>query len=289
MDIICKNASFITCDISISQIINKYHIGRIIDNNFYINPYEAVYLYIKNKIKPLNLNGLEDIMERLFDDDVYLYYVYEILKNKGYYIKREKNKFYFKRESKEKYDLPVILIKENEVINFSDIYNELPSIFITVDEEKSVTYFYADYIDPYGCVNEEINIKNVEKINNVYYTRDNTPEWFGENFHMIKILNDFEADYITKTIKSNEDLLYNDLINRKFIVKSGFKYGQNFRVYRKSMNEHAEYLVSFIDSEEWYKISRAIRLSISVRKKTIFSGFINKEIKYIKIERLRDI
>lgn len=289
MDIICKNSKFINLDMSISQIINKYHTGKIIDNNFYISPCEAIYLYIKGKIKPENLNGLKEIIEKLFNDDIYLYYVYEILKNKGYYVKREKNKFYFKRKSKDKYDIPVILIKEIDVINFSEIYNELPAIFITVDEEKSVTYFYANYIEPEGYVNDEINIKNIEKIENVYYTPDETPEWFGENFHNIKILNNFEANYVLKTIKNNEDLLYNDLIKRKFIVKSGFKYGQNFRVYEKSMNEHAEYLVSFIDSEEWYKISRAIRLSISVRKKTIFAGFINNEIKYINIERLRDI
>ncbi len=289
MDIICKNARFVACNISTSQIINKYHIGKIVDNNFYITPCDAIYLYVKGKIKPLDLNGLKDIMEKLFDDDIYLYYVYEILKNKGYYVKNEGNKFYFKRKSKEKYGVHVILVRENEVINFSQVYNELPAIFITVDEEKSVTYFHADYIDPYGHVNDEINVKNVEKIDNVYYTPDEAPEWFGESFHRIKILNDFEANYVTNTMKSNEDLLYNDLIKRKFIVKSGFKYGQHFRIYAKSMNDHAEYLVSFIDSEEWYKISRAIRLSISVRKETIFSGFINGTVRYIKIERLKDI
>ena len=44
-----------------------------------------------------------------------------------------------------------------------------------------------------------------------------------------------------------------------------------------------------VKREEWYKISRAIRLSTSVRKKTLVAGFIDGELKYIDIERLRDI
>jgi tRNA splicing endonuclease len=54
------------------------------------------------------------------------------------------------------------------------------------------------------------------------------------------------------------------------------------------MKDHAEYLVSLMTTEKWYKISRAIRLSASVRKKSIIAGFIGTDLKYIDIERLKD-
>ena len=117
----------------------------------------------------------------------------------------------------------------------------------------------------------------------------NCPEWFGVNFHGKKLLNDYEIKYLNKDIKNPLDKIYKDLIERGFIVKSGFKYGSNFRVYKNSMDEHSEYLVSYMEKDLWYVIARAVRLASNVRKKLIIAGIIENKPLYIKIERLRDI
>lgn len=273
-----------------SQIINKYHVGKMIGGNFFLTPYEALFLYLKGKISPEESDELVFFFNSVLDDDIYTYLAYETLKNRGYYIKKVGHKFYYKKIKNEKYGSPIILKRETDKISFNDLYNELPAIFITLDEERGVTFFSGQSIDPHGTIiNENLENVNVNKAGNVHYIDGSAPPWFGEPFHNIKLLNEFETNYLTHSVKSDEDVLYQDLLHRNFIVKSGFKYGEHFRIYTKSMDEHAEYLVTFIEDEEWYKISRAIRLSISVRKKILFSGYCNGELRYIEINRLKDV
>lgn len=84
--------------------------------------------------------------------------------------------------------------------------------------------------------------------------------------------------------------VYKDLRDRTYIVKTGFKYGCHFRVYRKSIEEHAEYLVHVmvhngsITSDD---IIRQVRLSHSV-KKTMVLALLDEEndINYYTMERI---
>jgi len=287
MDIICKNTHFKLSGMDVSQIINKYHVGKLKGDTLFLDPCEAIYLYIKGKIMPKAEMTTLQVISSIFDDDLYIYYIYSILKGKGLIVKREGNKFYY-RKLGEEFGTPVILIKEGELTNFSWLYENLPAIFITVDEEKSITYFKADAIEPHGNAYSSISADRIGKLNNISYVINSYPEWFGQEFAGVKILNEYEANYILGELKTDEDKLYSDLIKRHFIVKSGFKYGQNFRIYSNSMEDHAEYLVSLMTAEKWYKISRAIRLSASVRKKPLIAGFIGTDLKYIEIERLKD-
>ena len=288
MDIICKNIHFQLSNMNVPQIINKYHAGKLEGDTLFLDPCESIYLYMKGKIVPETKMNMADLINSVFNEDLYIYYVYSVLKSKGFIVKRDGYRFFYRRPG-EQYNIPVILIKEGEVTDFSWLYENLPAIFITIDEEKSITYFRADFIDPEGNADSNISVRKLGKLNNIYYTTNARPEWFGQEFMGVKILNQFEANYVLGEPGTEEDQLYSDLVKRHFIVKSGFKYGQNFRIYSDSMENHAEFLVSLMKREEWYKISRAIRLSTSVRKKTLVAGFIDGELKYIDIERLRDI
>jgi tRNA-intron endonuclease len=85
--------------------------------------------------------------------------------------------------------------------------------------------------------------------------------------------------------------VYNDLKNRRFIVKTGYKYGAHFRVYTKQIGmAHADYLVHAIEEEfkgTWADMSRAVRLAHSVNKEFVFAKINRKSIDYIKLGRLR--
>jgi tRNA-intron endonuclease len=288
MDVVCNNIHFQLHGMDVSQIINKYHTGKVKDGILFLDPCESIYLYMKGKIMPEPGMTMANLIRSVYTGDLFAYYVYSILKNRGFIVKREGNKFYYKRAGEE-YTIPVIMIKEGELTEFSWLYENTPAIFMAVDEENSITYFKADYIDPMGNADSNVSVKKLEKLNNIYYATSCRPEWFGQDFMGVKILNKFESNYILGESNTPEDILYSDLLKRKFIVKSGFKYGQNFRIYMDSMNNHAEFLVSLMGKEKWYKISRAIRLSASVRKKTLIAGFINGQLKYIDIKRLKDL
>ncbi|MBN1785615.1 MAG: tRNA-intron lyase [Candidatus Methanofastidiosa archaeon] len=68
--------------------------------------------------------------------------------------------------------------------------------------------------------------------------------------------------------------VYKDLRDRGYIVKTGFKYGCHFRVYRNTVEEHAEYLVhSYVEhgSMEVDEIIKQARLAHSVKKKLVIA------------------
>lgn len=97
-----------------------------------------------------------------------------------------------------------------------------------------------------------------------------------------------------KEIQSDFDICiaaYEDLRQRGFLPKTGFKYGTHFRVYDGDLNEqHARYLVHAIPENfecTWPEISRAVRLAHSVRKQMIFARIGRNKIRYVQIARVR--
>jgi tRNA-intron endonuclease len=101
--------------------------------------------------------------------------------------------------------------------------------------------------------------------------------------HFTKFDKDFPRKY----------LVFRDLKNRGFCVKTGFKFGSHYRVYargEKPGSGHAVWLIHCIPEEfvcDFSDISRAVRLAQNVRKKMIYA-VLDKEgdITYYKIERM---
>ncbi|MDD2665684.1 MAG: tRNA-intron lyase [Methanocellales archaeon] len=88
--------------------------------------------------------------------------------------------------------------------------------------------------------------------------------------------------------------IYEDMRNKGMVVKTGFKFGSHFRVYKKiepmKRLQHSEYLVHAIPEDHIFllpEMSRAIRLAQSVRKQMIFAYIKDKKVKYIDIGRAK--
>ncbi|MDY6930331.1 MAG: tRNA-intron lyase, partial [Halobacteriota archaeon] len=84
--------------------------------------------------------------------------------------------------------------------------------------------------------------------------------------------------------------VYEDLRKRGLSVKTGFKFGTHFRVYDGMKDTHSRFLVHAIPAEHVFSLqemSRAIRLSHSVRKKMVFAYDLNHNIGYIGIGRVK--
>lgn len=83
--------------------------------------------------------------------------------------------------------------------------------------------------------------------------------------------------------------VYSDLRDRGYIVKTGFKYGCHFRVYRNSIEDHAEYLVHAFFEKKKIGIQTLMahaRLSHSVRKKMVFALVDDEhDVSYLTVER----
>lgn len=85
--------------------------------------------------------------------------------------------------------------------------------------------------------------------------------------------------------------VYRDLKERGLLVKTGFKFGADFRVYTTVPDTaHAEFLIHVVPegfTSVWAEISRAVRLAHTVNKEFIFAVISRKAIVYIRLGRLR--
>ncbi len=107
-------------------------------------------------------------------------------------------------------------------------------------------------------------------------------------------LQDFMAR--ARAIESDFDQkysVYRDLRDRGMVVKTGFKFGTHFRVYKQvqclEKVPHSEYLVHTLPADHIFLppvLSRAVRLAHSVRKQMVFA-YPGKDVRYLEIKRLK--
>ena len=85
--------------------------------------------------------------------------------------------------------------------------------------------------------------------------------------------------------------VYSDLRDRGMVVKSGFKYGNHFRVYTSSPDDcHARYLVHAIGDgviRTWAEVSKTVRLSGGVKKEILFGKVVRKGVQYLEFQWFR--
>lgn len=101
---------------------------------------------------------------------------------------------------------------------------------------------------------------------------------------------------LLRRMEDEESLLkykvYQDLRQRGYIVKTGFKFGAHFRVYDRGegMKKHSRYLVHAVrerDTMAFPELARAVRLAHSVKKAMVFAVMDEEgDITYYKIERM---
>jgi len=88
--------------------------------------------------------------------------------------------------------------------------------------------------------------------------------------------------------------VYRDLREKDLVVKTGFKFGSHFRVYKQVESPekvpHSEYLVHAVAEDYLFHlpvVSRAVRLAHSVRKQMIFAYGMEGDVRYLEIRRLK--
>lgn len=282
-----------------SYLQNRYKLGRIQQGRLLLNRLEATYLFLKGKILPENtlLNRFDKFLERMEMDSrlIDIYIVYSMLKNRGFYVKMENDSLFYRRSPRVEYRGPVMVIRESGEIDFRDMVENGSCIYAAIDDDNDVTVFISEIWDGSGenVFQYPDNPDMLENDGLVAIKALQVPEWFGAEFGEYRLLNRLEANLLAgqgKVAESDEtQRIYNDLIGRNFIVKTGFKYGSNFRIYSRAIEDHADFLVHVIGGrEQWYKISRAVRVAQGVKKEMIFSGLVDDSLAYVGIRRVRD-
>ena len=282
-------------------IINKMKLGHISGKKLILDEYECLYLYLKKVISPLDkiLNSTAGILSVVVDDEGFLdrFMVYTFLKSKGLFVNVIDRTFFWDNNSRRPTNGPLIVIKEDQKMSFKDLLENSGHVYAAIDDDYGITLFTSEIVELRGNVGTpDFNGIHVEHINGTNIVSERKlPDWFGNRFSDLKILNKFEAALLSGGDDEKRALgsvtlgAFSDIAQRGFIVRSGFKYGANFRLYSRSMDDHAEFLLHVIEEpEEWYKISRAVRVAQGVRKTMVFAGDVGGKILYIKINRVKD-
>lgn len=107
------------------------------------------------------------------------------------------------------------------------------------------------------------------------------------------------SEFVEQAVMVEKDFpkkfaVYQDLRGSGMVVKTGYKFGSHYRVYKKIDPQkgmlHSEFLIHAIDSDHIFnlsQLSRAVRLAHSVKKQMIFAWASGDGIAYLEISRIK--
>ncbi|MGB9929724.1 MAG: tRNA-intron lyase [Methanosarcina sp.] len=224
--------------------------------------------------------------------------------------------------------LPVKLLQES-VVSAENVHKQL--ILAVVDEESDLTFYEVktyspkgDMPEPYPAVKtdatfleDRVIVWNPQASENLYsrgfYGKMLDSErlqlslveslyLFSEGVLEIRDRKgralSFE-EFVEKASQIESSFLrkylaYKNLRNSGHVVKTGFKFGTNFRVYKKVETiekiPHSEYLVNVIPADFEFRLpvlSGAVRLANSVRKTMLFAIDKGNTVEYLDISRIK--
>jgi len=295
---ICGNMVFqISGDRSAIYIHNKYSVGNVEGKTIFLKPYEAIYLYLRNRIEPLNgvfKSQISLMGSILQENDMHRLKAYLELKEEGTRINIEKDFFYVVRKSeKQSQRRKVVPVRENEKISFQWLMDISGGNVASVDDDGDVTYYKLNFVNISGKNRIEIlhGIDPVRIGNRAIARQEDVPEWMGDRIGSLSFLSEQETHIITgEGNRTEAALIYEDLVKRGMIVKTGFKYGCTFRAYEESLENHSEFLLHVTGQNmEWYEISRAVRVAGAVKKRMVLASILEDEPKYIEIKRIKSV
>ena len=281
---------------SAQYIHSKYNMGVISGRNIILKPFEMLFLYYRNRLKPVNpfYNDSLTLINTLFEEnDLYMWRAYLDLKNEGSKISIE-NECLIISKKNEKLSVKRIIypIREKSRIDGSWLISISGQNIASVDDDGDITYYTTDTVNLEGNNTPELPSVTPVKIGGRgIHTKDMKPDWMGDHLEDLVILSEGEMNYVNGIENSDPvSRVYRKLISSGLIVKTGFKYGCNFRAYKGSMDDHSDFLIHVLEGEnEWYEISRAVRLAASVRKEMIFAMIQDEKCHFIRIRRIKNI
>ncbi len=287
-----------------SQRLMKRNFGKVDDEHLILTPEEAAYLVSKGVLEVYDekkVMGFDDI---LFHADPVRYFVFEDLRERG------------KRVNIRELDNKYIPIHESFMLRISKLKKVEGKKVAVVDSEGEVSYFLVNSFDERGEHEEEIKPFDAKFSNGFFvtgYTELHRKYFYGTERGGRVLLSIYEGLYLiekeTMNVKESFNTIYRagqemfpsfdriyniyrDLRERGFMVKTGLKFGSEFRVYIKIRSlkelEHSKYLVKLKSEVCARELAGDVRLCTAVRKTLLYPVFEkNGDVSYISVKRVK--
>ncbi len=292
-----------------SKKIEKMGFGVKRGGKIILHPIEVLYL-ILNRDYEIHGKNTTDVFKwclEKIENFMPFYCVYEDLRKRGYYVNILEDVLVGKHV--------YYPVEEVRNVNVCDIVKFENLVLAVVDEECEITYYKVEEIYPRGKhKEEEFKVRGI-LLGNSVFTEGFLHEryFYGSLKGNMTILSILESAYLMEkgmlevyegersvsldkimNIGRSKDPrfdrrfeVYKDLKEKGFVVKTGLKFGSDFRLYEYISEElpHSKYLVNIFDRPiPAFEIVRAVRLAQSVRKTLLFACKGNK---YIAVERVK--
>lgn len=288
--------------VDFSQKLLRRNIGKKEGNRLILLPEEAAYLIHQGTLEVYGDGGIVSFEEILSLCDPIRYFAYEDLRDRGVRVDFREFDGY-------------VPVSEDEVFGVMDLMGYAGKKLAIVDSEAEVTYFLVERFDGEG--NHEENLREFRaKFVNGFFVTDYLDLFRKYFYGVLKgnrvVLSSFEAmylmemgflisetdvelvrDYCVKNIPEFEKryAVYCDLRERRFMVKTGFKFGSDFRVYEyvRSVSElrHSKYLVRLRERVAMFEMAGDVRLSSAVNKTVLYPVFGNGSLEYLLVRRVK--
>lgn len=162
---------------------------------------------------------------------------------------------------------------------------------LTKEKRLLLSLVEAAYLMKKGLLEIEVREQKAENrsqksgVVNARFPKPQTSNLKPVNFEQfIEHASSIESDFRDKYV------VYENLRGKGLIVKTGFKFGSHFRVYKAINQKHSSYLIHVLPEEHVFSIpelSRAVRLAHGVRKRMIFAQTFDQKIRYVDIGRMK--
>ena len=295
-----KNESVI---VEMSQKLVRRKFGEVKGENLILTPEEAAYLTMKGILQVFDGEKSVSFEDLLAISDTTKYFVFEELRERGKRINiRDFGDF--------------IPLQEFSKIDVSWLCTHAGKRIAIVDGEGEVSYFAVDIFEKSGEHEESMEPFNA-KFSGGFFATDcldlHRKYFYGTERGGRILLSIYEGLYLVEKgvmriessfsqiyqlgLRSFENFetayrIYRDLRERGFMVKTGLKFGSDFRVYEriKSLREmeHSKYLVKIRSDMVARELAGDVRLSNAVRKTLLYPLLTEDgEITYISVRRVK--
>jgi len=286
-----------------SQRLIKRNFGRVEGDRLILSPEEAAYLISKGILEVYDGKRVMDFEDILSHADPVRYFVFEDLRERG------------KKVSTRSFD-DYIPIHESVTISISELRDLENKKIAVVDSEGEVSYFFVDYFNGRGEHEEEIKPFDAKFSGGFFVTGNlelHRRYFYGTERGGRVLLSIYEGLYLIEKEIMNvkEDFsriyrvgqeifpsfdriyqIYRDLREKRFMAKTGLKFGSEFRVYVKIRSlkelEHSKYLVRLKSDVSARELAGDVRLCNAVRKTLLYPVFEkNGNVSYISVRRVK--
>ncbi len=285
-DVVCPPFAFRPTGKSYSSLMNRYKLGKVRNSTLVLDPYECVFLMSLGKIAPETKRSVEEIIRHFDESGNFsgIFTAYFAIKKAGFYARVEGTQIYIRKRPS---DSPVT------VSVYTDSNRSSVPLLSGTEEKLSAVVDMDGDITIFATSSAELKGNSIEQEERSVSGLGEEGRWPGYSRGSLKLFSDIENRKTGQESSSKPDctryLVYSDLTDKGLILKSGFKYGADFRAYVGRESEHAEYLINIIVPDiPWSDISRIVRVSTAVRKKAIMAFEEADGLHYVLARRLKD-